>query len=66
MQWRDIVIDHYNLLEGAFKRALLYRCFFCGAEAWYVLTRISNFSDNTYTDFVCAECARKWGKLPEE
>ena len=65
MQWRDILIDHYDLLEGAFRRALFYRCFFCGAEALYILRRISNLTDNSYVDFVCAECAAKWGKLPE-
>lgn len=56
----NVTISHADLLFTKGHRALEYTCQWCGGVAFFVVSRTSSLTGNTYADYACSLCARKW------
>ena len=62
--FRNVIIGDLDAVCNG--KPLLPKCYFCHAEAWYLLSRTSNLSDMTYHDPVCRVCKKKWEEAPKD
>ena len=72
--WKNIEIDHAELLPYRGGRTLYWQCGFqvvapreyahettrCGGEGRYLITRTSALTGNSYTDYACLYHAKMW------